>query len=573
MEAANQTQSAAPPLRVPGSIGELWTMLVAFSALRDWLKLIVLGGAVETCRRALSFAWASFLSSFFLTAHFEENDTSYDWMIVWLGQHPAWQKAREVQISTRDFRNNDSSPIVLDGEEETTLAPSRKVAFLPSFGTTNVMYFHGHRMTVTRNQRYLDEGSTLESLTVRILTRSRTVLNELLLEAKRAYMEDFKHRVTVYCPNAYNDWRPVHRRPKRPLSSVILDEQVKQSVLDDAREFLASESWYSERGIPFRRGYLLHGAAGAGKTSLINSIAGELDLDIYVVTLSKRGLDDNTLNELISDIPAKAIALMEDIDAAFTHDVQRSSDASSSSSSSKGESDSSAGVTLSGLLNAIDGVAAQEGRLLFATTNHVERLDPALSRPGRMDVHVEFGLATRWQAAALFKAFYPPASGDDHLHAAEVHPPSASADADSEKRAADQADAAETDPLLLSPPATPSRAPSSLAKADGGGASSALALASPGLRPPRLPPRELDELAERFAAAVPEGEFSMATLQGHLMGFKTRPFDAVTAVPGFVERERAAVKRVAQLKADADAKAAKTKKKKEDEDGDKADDD
>ncbi|EJD32722.1 P-loop containing nucleoside triphosphate hydrolase protein [Auricularia subglabra TFB-10046 SS5] len=259
------------------------------------------------------------------------------------------------------------------------------------------------------------------------------------------------------------------------------------SVLNDVREFLASESWYYERGIPFRRGYLLHGVPGAGKTSLIHSIVGELNLDIYVITLSRRGLDDAALNRLVSRIPTRAIALMEDIDAAFTHVFQHSSHCSSSLS--WGSTQPSAGVTLSGLLNAIDGVAAREGRLLFATTNHIERLDPALSCPGRMDMHIEFGLASRWQAAALFKAFYPPA---------------------------------------------PSNEPTARAFCDE------------------------SSLADRFAAAVPDAEFSVATLRGHLMSFKTRHFDAVAAFPGFVEKELAATRRDAMVRAVVDSNVDKT---------------
>src|SRR6266851_8044284 len=76
-------------------------------------------------------------------------------------------------------------------------------------------------------------------------------------------------------------------------------------------------------GIPFRRGYLLYGAPGSGKTSIIHSLAGELGLDIYIISLSKTGLDDTALGSLISSLPEQCIAIMEDIDAAFTHGLTR----------------------------------------------------------------------------------------------------------------------------------------------------------------------------------------------------------------------------------------------------------
>src|SRR5882762_9780176 len=190
-------------------------------------------------------------------------------------------------------------------------------------------------------------------------------------------------------------------------------------------------------GIPFRRGYLLYGAPGSGKTSMIHSLAGELGLDVYVISLSRTGLDDTALSELISDLPERCIALMEDIDAAFHQGIE-SRDLNDSATTppppppppdgqaqSQGQSpggnggnggnggprSSASRITLSGLLNAIDGIGAHDGRILYATTNKYFALDPALCRPGRMDLHIEFKLASRYQARELFRCFYMP--GDD----------------------------------------------------------------------------------------------------------------------------------------------------------------
>ena len=79
------------------------------------------------------------------------------------------------------------------------------------------------------------------------------------------------------------------------MDSIVLDEGVKELILGDARDFLRSKTWYGDRGIPFRRGYLLWGVPGSGKTSIIHGLAGELGLDIYIVSLAKSGLDDSTL--------------------------------------------------------------------------------------------------------------------------------------------------------------------------------------------------------------------------------------------------------------------------------------
>lgn len=125
-------------------------------------------------------------------------------------------------------------------------------------------------------------------------------------------------------------------------------------------------------------------------------------------------MSDDQLSKLMNQLPSKSVVLLEDLDAAFTRSTSRDEKSTGSpdpknlveTQKAAAESDGST-LTLSGLLNAMDGVAAAEGRLLFATTNHLDRLDAALSRPGRLDVWVGFTNATQWQAEGIFKCFFP----------------------------------------------------------------------------------------------------------------------------------------------------------------------
>ena len=174
-------------------------------------------------------------------------------------------------------------------------------------------------------------------------------------------------------------------------------------------------------GIPFRRGYLLHGAPGAGKTSLIHSLAGELGLDIYILSLTNQNMDDATLKSAVIALPFECIVLIEDIDAALHSGMRRNIADPEKQHTGEGKPEKPSddvinkpanGVTLSGLLNALDGIAAQEGRILFATTNDYRALDPALCRPGRLDLHIEFKLASKYQCRELFRRFYLPSGGE-----------------------------------------------------------------------------------------------------------------------------------------------------------------
>ena len=91
-------------------------------------------------------------------------------------------------------------------------------------------------------------------------------------------------------------WHESQRRLARHLDSVVLPGNESQDLLSDARRFLARQQWYADRGIPWRRGYLLHGVPGGGKTSLIGALAGELNARIFWLSLSTPGMNDALLN-------------------------------------------------------------------------------------------------------------------------------------------------------------------------------------------------------------------------------------------------------------------------------------
>ncbi|KZT07303.1 P-loop containing nucleoside triphosphate hydrolase protein [Laetiporus sulphureus 93-53] len=520
--ATSNALSAPLDATSPLDILSLISSLLSISALREWLKLGIMGGVFEICRRFYSSFIQTLRDFFWLSVTFDEDDDCYEWIMFWLSRHPSWSKSRRVEVTSWSFGllSDDS-----DDDED-------RMSFIPSTNATYSMWYHGHYMVVCRSIVQISSSfRTKESLTIDILSRDQAVLMQLLLEAKSVYKKAKEKFISVHVSDVSNNWRLMTTRPKRPLTSIILEPGVKELLLNDAQEFLESREWYSERGIPFRRGYLLHGAPGSGKTSMIQSIAGELGLDIYIITLSRSNLDDNGLNELISDLPQKCIALMEDIDVATKRGIsrdlppgpgeQQAHDDKQNKKSS--EEDATSRITLSGLLNALDGIGAQEGRILFATTNDYSALDPALCRPGRMDLHIEFKLASKDQAEALFNCFYLPSHArrtDDDTTACF---PTATAVEDDT--------ASESSPLLEKSPI--SQGSSDGAKSD----DSCVMLSRP--RGTFLSPDTAHTLAIRFADAIPERELSMASLQGYLMTYKSRPHDAVRDAPAWVEKARA----------------------------------
>ncbi|KIL61117.1 hypothetical protein M378DRAFT_26203 [Amanita muscaria Koide BX008] len=587
------------------------------SSVVDGMKLVVLGGTVETARRVSSSAWSHFVNSFFLTAHFSEEDYPYDWLMLWLSRRPEWQRSREFETTTRTSAFGMSSDNSFGDDEECDEdSPGKvktRVVFQPTFDTTHTIYYRGHWLRVKR----IRKSDGCEVLSISVVARSNTILKQLVLQAKREYEAEAIHRIQIYFADSHGSWRWTDSRHKRPMSSIVLNPGVKEMLLNDAKDFLKSEKWYADRGIPFRRGYLLHGVPGSGKSSLIHAIAGELVLDIYVVSLSASWISDSTLTTLMGRVPARCILLLEDLDAAFTRSTNRDNsnkdekdkdnnantppvNTSSSSSRRRGRSNDQMSdvntLSLSGLLNALDGVAAAEGRVLFATTNHLERLDPALSRPGRMDVWVEFKNASKWQAEALFRNFFPSTEDENELiDEDQIEKEIAQLDLSSTSPSPDAT--APTPPWsVLSPWSTPSRSeleidsmspskeddkthkrsistPNDKAKEKQFGDSNQSYLPPPvedhilssqhSAKP--LDAATLNSLAKKFADGVPEEEFSVAALQGYLLRNKSQPEAAADGVIDWVKSEREMRERLKREKEakEAKEKADREKKKKE----------
>lgn len=252
-----------------------------------------------------------------------------------------------------------------------------------------------NRLRETRSMNH-NTGIPWETITLTTLYSQRNIFEDIFSEAHQLAQQFSEGKTIVYQARATSWEKFGEPRRKRPLESVVLDKGVEERILSDVKGFLGSAKWYYDRGIPYRRGYLLHGPPGSGKSSFIRALAGELDYNIAMLNLSERGLTDDRLNHLLTIIPRRTLVLLEDADAAFGNRRTQTDD----------DGYRGANVTFSGLLNALDGVASAEERILFLTTNYVDRLDSALVRPGRVDMAVRLGEATRWQMAKLWDRFY-----------------------------------------------------------------------------------------------------------------------------------------------------------------------
>ncbi|CDK29464.1 unnamed protein product [Kuraishia capsulata CBS 1993] len=345
--------------------------------------LMVLGSALALTRssviRLSQFAYRQML----VDLEIPSKDKSYYWFLEWMSQHKQ-RSSRHLSVET-NYTQRDNGTV------------STKFSLVPGPGRHLIKY-QGAYMMVNRERsgKLLDmtSGTPFETVTITTLYRDRYMFAKLLEEAKELALESQQGKTVIYTSWG-QDWRPFGQpRRKRLVQSVILDEGISEGILKDVRDFLGSGNWYHERGIPYRRGYLLYGPPGSGKTSFIQALAGELDYNICILNLSEANLTDDRLTYLMNHIPQRSILLLEDIDAAFNKREQTK------------EKGYSSGVTFSGLLNALDGVASAEEMITFMTTNHPEKLDPAIMRPGRVDYKALIDNASEYQVSKMFTKFY-----------------------------------------------------------------------------------------------------------------------------------------------------------------------
>lgn len=174
-----------------------------------------------------------------------------------------------------------------------------------------------------------------------------------------------------------------------------MEKAKKDALVSDIEYYLSSacKKYYQNRGIPYRRGYLAFGSPGTGKTSVALTLASHFKLPIYLLGMSDPGLNDKTLDGLFSTLPCRCILLLEDVDSAGLQRERMSevADSDSSKKAKKGKSSAKKSLTLSGLLNALDGPASVGGRILFMTSNSPDTLDAALVRPRRCEVKILLG--------------------------------------------------------------------------------------------------------------------------------------------------------------------------------------
>ena len=402
----------------PGVLRLLWSIILN-SRNNQFVQLAVvaaIGSVAYKAQQLLRMAWLRFLNTFRCQIRLQNREREiYDAVIAFISRQKMVRSTvllaekKKVKLSWMErvkiWSTGEDPKPELDLKPDNT---SALYTFMYKGKRVALYRKKGETITTGYNRQPLDQ----EDLTLTTWGRDHSVLQSLMQQAIDEEFElDQTDDLTIWVRTQdswLGNWEKAVTKKRRGLSTVVLDAELKAEIVADAKKFIDEPEYYTTLGIPYRRGYLLHGPPGNGKTSFCQALAGELGLDICMLNLSDSTLDDNALAGSLRDAPQKAIILIEDIDAAFVGRGEVAADGQSGGGGGGGGRGGGrgSGISFSGLLNAIDGAASQEGRILIMTTNHKERLDPALIRPGRADFHREICNATKEQAVTMFKRFY-----------------------------------------------------------------------------------------------------------------------------------------------------------------------
>ncbi|OQU96598.1 hypothetical protein CLAIMM_02656 [Cladophialophora immunda] len=477
----------------------------------------------------LKSLWSQFSSVIVATINISSEEDLFGYLTAYLSERKtlrADQVLNAVSNNSQDNgrrRNRRHEP---DVEETRRANETPKIKYEQGQG----LQLFVHKGKLFFCSRKYGEGHTyygnrykrMEIISLSCLGRSTQPIKDLIEHVY--YLNKAKERSLTIIRRPYRGgqtWSRVTSKPRRALDTVILEAEQKEQVIEDVAEYMdeATMNFYANHGIPYRRGYLFHGPPGVGKTSFALALASNFNLDVYNLSLLDNDLTDSDLISLLNQLPGRSLLLLEDIDTAGLNRKGGKSTTSSRSWNSRRvrlpprdpddydvdndeEGGSASRVTLSGLLNAIDGVAAPEGHVLIMTTNKPNELDDALVRAGRISVRVGFRNASKRQAEEIFLRMYLDLPTGSSLRGIEeaaaaaatntATAPAPSSDSDTEKRNLELPDDMET--------------------------------------------ARLRGLAQKFASLIPEGDFSPADLQDYLLIHKKDPEEALDELPQWMEK-------------------------------------
>lgn len=325
---------------------------------------------------------------------------AFVWVNLWMEKHLRDRKISKLRLQRKNLNAYNYED---DSRQEKTL-----FELLPSYG---FYYLWWNKKLLTFDSAKQDGPATTgkttpvrRTISITVWgTRNRELLLDIILEAKKEYEESHPQQMRYYTHRS--GWWDSSTLSERTMDTLYLPENQLQDLLGDFELFFASKEKYRSLGVPWRRGYLLEGPPGTGKSTVIQVLSGLFQVPIYYLNVGTVR-DGDELRSLVSTVSPPCILLIEDVDSIRAAKTR----------TKKEDKEEVKGIQASDLLNVLDGLVATEQRIVIMTTNHPEKLDQALTRAGRVDRRFHFG----WAEETELKKFYDRAAGEYSIPSYEM---------------------------------------------------------------------------------------------------------------------------------------------------------
>lgn len=349
------------------------------------MSLWVLGTLTYMCRAVPASLW-SFTKKEFTTTITMNNETRgynhehFMGFINWFSAQKWSKYSRSMSIDV-DYETKKNNGYMAIG-----------------IGLGHHFFFYKGRLFILYRWTSQNPGMSqiMHHVDLTMLGRNKQVMYDLV--------EDFRHKISDDRSRVYKfnkEWISYADVAKRPMRTVIIDRSVKEDLISIIDEFKKNEAWYVSRGLPYKKTFIFHGVPGTGKTSIIKALACHYNKNIAILNLQM--MTDETLEHAIATLPKGCILAIEDFDATKAT-KRRDRLATKTETSGNMEIEM---ITLSGILNALDGVVGMDDTLTFLTTNVLDDIDPAIYRKGRVDYIYEIKALRHTEVLDYIELMFP----------------------------------------------------------------------------------------------------------------------------------------------------------------------